>query len=72
MNLYGEDQTGFSWLQSLIYRSISFGLSQYNQAGVSLNYQGAGGTGAVGGVLNLYGPKVSLDIDALVLLGGML
>jgi hypothetical protein len=48
---------------------LSFGLSQYNQAGVGLNYQGAGGTGAVGAVLNSVGPKVSLDIDALVFLG---
>ena len=52
-----------------ISETISFGLSQYNQAGVSLNYVGAGGTGPVGGVLNVGGPIVSLEIDALVLMG---
>ena len=65
-----EDQTGFSLATKFdVTETLSFGLSQYNQAGVGLNYQGAGGTGALGGVLNLIGPKVSLDIDALVFLG---
>ena len=65
-----EDQTGFSLAAKFdVTEMLSFGLSQYNQAGVGLNYQGAGGTGAVGGGLNLIGPKVSLDIDALVFLG---
>ena len=65
-----EDQTGFSLATKFdVTEALSFGLSQYNQAGVGLNYQGAGGTGAVGGGLNLIGPKVSLDIDALVFLG---
>ncbi|MDB4593775.1 hypothetical protein OAH85_09705 [Paracoccaceae bacterium] len=65
-----EDQTGFSLATKFdVTETLSFGLSQYNQAGVGLNYQGAGGTGAIGGVLNLIGPKVSLDIDALVFLG---
>ena len=65
-----EDQTGFSLATKFdVTETLSFGLSQYNQAGVGLNYQGAGGTGAVGAVLNSVGPKVSLDIDALVLLG---
>ena len=65
-----EDQTGFSLATKFdVTEMLSFGLSQYNQAGVGLNYQGAGGTGALGGVLNLIGPKVSLDIDALVFLG---
>jgi long-subunit fatty acid transport protein len=65
-----EDQTGFSLAAKFdVTEMLSFGLSQYNQAGVGLNYQGAGGTGAVGAVLNSVGPKVSLDIDALVFLG---
>jgi long-chain fatty acid transport protein len=65
-----EDQTGFSLAAKFdVTEALSFGLSQYNQAGVGLNYQGAGGTGAVGAVLNSVGPKVSLDIDALVFLG---
>lgn len=65
-----EDQTGFSLATKFdVTETLSFGLSQYNQAGVGLNYQGAGGTGAVGAVLNSVGPKVSLDIDALVFLG---
>ena len=65
-----EDQTGFSLAAKFdVTETLSFGLSQYNQAGVGLNYQGAGGTGAVGAVLNSVGPKVSLDIDALVFLG---
>jgi len=65
-----EDQTGFSLATKFdVAETLSFGLSQYNQAGVGLNYQGAGGTGTVGGGLNLIGPKVSLDIDALVFLG---
>ena len=65
-----EDQVGFSLAGKFdISESISFGLTQYTQAGVGLNYQGAGGTGAVGTGLNAAGPKVSLDIDALVFLG---
>jgi len=65
-----EDQTGFSLAAKFdVTEMLSFGLSQYNQAGVGLNYQGAGGTGAVGAVLNSVGPKVSLDINALVFLG---
>ena len=65
-----EDQTGFSLAAKFdVTEMLSFGLSQYNQAGVGLNYQGAGGTGAVGAVLNSVGPKVSLDIDALFFLG---
>ena len=65
-----EDQTGFSLATKFdVTETLSFGLSQYNQAGVGLNYQGAGGTGAVGGGLNSIGPKVSLEIDALVFLG---
>ena len=50
--------------------SISFGLSQYNQAGVSLDYVGAGGTGTYGaGTYTAVGPKVSLNFDALTLMG---
>jgi long-chain fatty acid transport protein len=65
-----EDQTGFSLAAKFdVTETLSFGLSQYNQAGVGLNYQGAGGTGPIGAVLDSVGPKVSLDIDALVLLG---
>ena len=51
-----------------ITESISVGLSQYNQAGISLDYQGAGET-ALSGALTAKGPKVSLDIDALVIMG---
>ena len=44
-----EDQMVFPWRRKFdITERFSFGLSQYNQAGVGLNYQGAGGTGAVG------------------------
>jgi len=45
-----EDQTGFSLATKFdVTETLSFGLSQYNQAGVGLNYKGAGGTGTVGG-----------------------
>lgn len=55
--------------------NLSFGLSQYNQAGVSLDYVGAGGTGTYnGGALptgtyNVHGPKVDLNLDALTFMG---
>ena len=46
--------------------SVSVGLTQYNQAGISLNYQGAGSQ--IPG-FNSVGPMVDLEIGAVALLG---
>lgn len=45
---------------------IAVGFSQYNQAGISLNYQGAGSQ--IPG-FNSVGPMVDLEIDALAVMG---
>ena len=46
--------------------SVSVGITQYNQAGINLNYQGAGSQ--VPG-FNAVGPMVDLEIGALALMG---
>ena len=46
--------------------SISVGITQYNQAGINLNYQGAGSQ--IPG-FNAVGPMVDLEIGALALMG---
>ena len=45
---------------------IAVGVAQYNQAGISLNYQGAGSE--IPG-FNAVGPMVDLEIDALAVMG---
>ncbi len=65
-SMYG-DVSGVSFSAKFdLNDKIAIGLSQYNQAGISLNYQGAGSQ--IPG-FNLVGPMVDLEIDALAAMG---
>ena len=65
-SMYGDvSSAGFS-IKFDINDAIALGLTQYNQAGIQLSYQGAGSevTG-----FNVFGPMVDLEIGALALIG---
>ena len=65
-SMYG-DVSGVSFSGKFdINEAISVGISQYNQAGIDLNYQGAGSL--VPG-FNTAGPMVDLEIGALAVMG---
>ena len=65
-SMYG-DVSGVSFSGKFdVNEAISVGISQYNQAGIDLNYQGAGSL--IPG-FNAVGPMVDLQISALALMG---
>ena len=65
-SMYG-DVAGVSMSGKIdVNEAISVGITQYNQAGISLNYQGAGSQ--IPG-FNTAGPMVDLEIGALAVIG---
>jgi long-subunit fatty acid transport protein len=65
-SMYG-DVSGVSFSGKMdINESLSVGIAQYNQAGIDLNYQGAGSQ--IPG-FNTAGPMVDLEIGALAVMG---
>jgi long-subunit fatty acid transport protein len=47
---------------------LSLGLTAYDSGAIHINYQGAGGTGAVGSLVSGAGPKVDLTSDSIAFL----
>jgi long-subunit fatty acid transport protein len=64
--MYGDVSGASFSLKFDISDTVALGLTQYNQAGIKLSYQGAGSqvTG-----FNVFGPMVDLEIGALALIG---
>jgi len=65
-SMYGDVSGASISVKFDINETIAVGVTQYNQAGISLNYQGAGSQ--IPG-FNAVGPMVDLEIDALAVMG---
>ena len=64
-SMYGDVSGASISAKFDINENIAFGVAQYNQAGISLNYQGAGSK--IPG-FDAVGPMVDLEIDALAVM----
>ena len=65
-SMYGDVSGASISVKFDVNETIAVGITQYNQAGISLNYQGAGSQ--IPG-FNAVGPMVDLEIDALAVMG---
>jgi long-subunit fatty acid transport protein len=65
-SMYGDVSGASISVKFDVSETIAVGFTQYNQAGISLNYQGAGSQ--IPG-FNAFGPMVDLEIDALAVMG---
>ena len=65
-SMYGDVSGASISVKFDVNETIAVGVTQYNQAGISLNYQGAGSQ--IPG-FNAVGPMVDLEIDALAVMG---
>jgi long-subunit fatty acid transport protein len=65
-SMYGDVSGASISVKFDVNETIAVGLTQYNQAGINLNYQGAGSQ--IPG-FNAVGPMVDLEIDALAVMG---
>ena len=65
-SMYGDVSGASLSVKFDVNETIAVGLTQYNQAGINLNYQGAGSL--IPG-FNAVGPMVDLEIGALALMG---
>jgi long-subunit fatty acid transport protein len=65
-SMYGDVSGASISVKFDVNESVAVGLTQYNQAGISLNYQGAGSL--IPG-FNTVGPMVDLEIGALAVMG---
>ena len=65
-SMYGDVSGAAISVKFDVNDTIAVGFAQYNQAGISLNYQGAGSQ--IPG-FNAAGPMVDLEIDALAVMG---
>ena len=65
-SMYGDVSGAAISVKFDVNDKIAVGFAQYNQAGISLNYQGAGSQ--IPG-FNAVGPMVDLEIDALAVMG---
>jgi long-subunit fatty acid transport protein len=65
-SMYGDVSGANISVKFDVNETISVGVTQYNQAGINLNYQGAGSQ--IPG-FNAVGPMVDLEIDALAVMG---
>ena len=65
-SMYGDVSGAAISVKFDVNDTIAVGLSQYNQAGINLNYQGAGSQ--IPG-FNAVGPMVDLEIGALAVMG---
>ena len=65
-SMYGDVSGASMSVKFDVNETIAVGIAQYNQAGISLNYQGAGSQ--IPG-FNAVGPMVDLEIDALAVMG---
>ena len=65
-SMYGDVSGASISVKFDVNETIAVGVTQYNQAGINLNYQGAGSQ--IPG-FNAVGPMVDLEIDALAVMG---
>ena len=65
-SMYGDVSGAAISVKFDVNDKIAVGFAQYNQAGIDLNYQGAGSQ--IPG-FNAVGPMVDLQIDALAVMG---
>ena len=65
-SMYGDISGASMSVKFDVNETIAVGIAQYNQAGISLNYQGAGSQ--IPG-FNAAGPMVDLEIGALAVMG---
>jgi long-subunit fatty acid transport protein len=65
-SMYGDVSGASVSVKFDVNETIAVGVTQYNQAGINLNYQGAGSQ--IPG-FNAVGPMVDLEIDALAVMG---
>ena len=65
-SMYGDVSGASMSVKFDVNETVAVGIAQYNQAGISLNYQGAGSQ--IPG-FNTAGPLVDLEIGALAVMG---